>query len=67
MTERVFSKSLESNNSYVLLLLQNNLKTYMVIAKILGVVLNKLETNRRDYYGYYYHYYYGEDGQKVRK
>lgn len=38
-----------------------------VNAKILGVVLNKLETNRRGYYGYYYHYYYGEDGQKVKK
>lgn len=35
-----------------------------VNAKILGVVLNKLETNRRGYYGYYY---YGEDEKKVRK
>lgn len=35
-----------------------------VDAKIIGVVLNKLETNRRGYYGYYYHYYYGEDGQR---
>lgn len=35
-----------------------------VNAKILGVVLNKLDTTKKGYYGYYYYYYYGSDGQK---
>jgi len=34
-------------------------------AHILGVVLNKLDTSRKGYYGYYYHYYYGNDGDKT--
>jgi capsular exopolysaccharide synthesis family protein len=38
-----------------------------VNAKILGVVLNKLDTSRKGYYGYYYHYYYGTDGKKEKK
>lgn len=38
-----------------------------VEAKILGVVLNKLEIQEKGYYGYYYHYYYGVDGEKVNK
>lgn len=38
-----------------------------VNAKILGVVLNKLEIKEKGYYGYYYHYYYGEDGSKVKR
>ncbi len=38
-----------------------------VDAKILGVVLNKLEINEKGYYGYYYHYYYGADGEKIKK
>lgn len=38
-----------------------------VDAKILGVVLNKLEIQEKGYYGYYYHYYYGVDGEKVEK
>lgn len=37
-----------------------------VNAKILGVVLNKLEVQEKGYYGYYYHYYYGNDGEKVK-
>ncbi|MBZ4663241.1 MAG: putative exopolysaccharide biosynthesis protein [Caloramator sp.] len=36
-------------------------------ANILGVVLNKLDTNRRGYYGYYYHYYYGQEQEKKKK
>jgi capsular exopolysaccharide synthesis family protein len=35
-----------------------------VDAKILGVVLNKIDTKRKGYYGYYYNYYYGRDGGK---
>jgi capsular exopolysaccharide synthesis family protein len=35
-----------------------------VDAKILGVVLNKLDTKRKGYYGHYYNYYYGKDGGK---
>lgn len=35
-----------------------------VEAKILGVVLNKLDTNRKGYYGHYYNKYYGKDGGK---
>lgn len=35
-----------------------------VDAKILGVVLNKLDTKRKGYYGYYYNYYYGETRNK---
>lgn len=38
-----------------------------VDAKILGVVLNKLEINEKGYYGYYYHYYYGTDGERIKK
>lgn len=38
-----------------------------VNAKILGVVLNKLEVQEKGYYGYYYHYYYGNDGRKVKR
>lgn len=38
-----------------------------VDANILGVVLNKLDTNRRGYYGYYYHYYYGQEKEKKKK
>lgn len=38
-----------------------------VDAKILGVVLNKLEVQEKGYYGYYYQYYYGVDGEKVEK
>ncbi|MCX7871646.1 MAG: capsular biosynthesis protein, partial [bacterium] len=34
-------------------------------AHILGVVLNKLDTSRKGYYGYYYHYYYGNDVEKT--
>ncbi|SKA88644.1 capsular exopolysaccharide family [Caloramator quimbayensis] len=37
-----------------------------VDANILGVVLNKLDTSRKGYYGYYYHYYYGNDGHKKK-
>ncbi|MDW8802591.1 CpsD/CapB family tyrosine-protein kinase [Clostridium sp. A1-XYC3] len=37
-----------------------------VDAKILGVVLNKLEVQEKGYYGYYYHYYYGVDGERVQ-
>ncbi|MBC2582735.1 CpsD/CapB family tyrosine-protein kinase [Clostridium sp. DJ247] len=35
-----------------------------VNAKILGAVLNKLETHEK---GYYYSYYYGNDDHKIRK
>lgn len=38
-----------------------------VNAKIIGVVLNKLELQEKGYYGYYYHYYYGNDGEKTKK
>lgn len=38
-----------------------------VKAKILGVVLNKLDTTMKGYYGYYYHYYYGGDGKKEKR
>lgn len=38
-----------------------------VNARILGVVLNKLEIHEKGYYGYYYHYYYGENGKKIKK
>lgn len=38
-----------------------------VNAKILGVVLNKLDTTKKGYYGYYNYYYYGSDGQKQNK
>ncbi|MBC2397109.1 CpsD/CapB family tyrosine-protein kinase [Clostridium tetanomorphum] len=38
-----------------------------VQAKIIGVVLNKLEVSEKGYYGYYYHYYYGNDGEKIKK
>ena len=32
-----------------------------VDAKILGVVLNKVDTSRKGYYGYYYQYYYSDE------
>lgn len=39
-----------------------------VDAKILGVVLNKLDTKRKGYYGHYYNYYYTKDrGKHVKK
>lgn len=39
-----------------------------VNAKILGIVLNKVDTSRRGYYyGYYYHAYYGNEGERVGK
>lgn len=39
-----------------------------VNAKILGVVLNKIDTTRKGYYyGYYYHYYYGNEGKKQKR
>lgn len=38
-----------------------------VNANIVGVVLNKLDTTRRGYYGYYYQYYYGHDTDKQQK
>lgn len=38
-----------------------------VDANIIGVVLNKLDTSRRGYYGYYYQYYYGHDSEKQQK
>jgi capsular exopolysaccharide synthesis family protein len=39
-----------------------------VNAKILGVVLNKLDTSRKGYYGYYYTYYYdGTKGKHIKK
>lgn len=37
-----------------------------VKAKVLGVVLNKLELQEKGYYGYYYHYYYGNEEQKTK-
>jgi capsular exopolysaccharide synthesis family protein len=37
-----------------------------VDAKILGVVLNKLDTSNKGYYGYYYHYYYGNENVKQK-
>lgn len=37
-----------------------------VNAKILGVVLNKIDTTGKGYYGYYYHYYYGNDDVKSK-
>ena len=34
-------------------------------AKILGIILNNVDTSRENYYHYYYHhYYYGDDGEK---
>jgi Mrp family chromosome partitioning ATPase len=37
-------------------------------AKILGVVLNKIDTSRRSYYYYpYYSYYYSDRKRKKRK
>jgi capsular exopolysaccharide synthesis family protein len=38
-----------------------------VNAKILGVVLNKLDTKRKGYYGYNYHSYYGKEVSKHLK
>ncbi|TDT46090.1 CpsD/CapB family tyrosine-protein kinase [Fonticella tunisiensis] len=35
-----------------------------VNSRILGVVLNKLDTSRKGYYGNYYYYYYGSEGEK---
>ncbi len=39
---------------------------YQVNAKILGVVINRVDIHRSDYgyYYYRYHYYYGKDGKK---
>jgi Mrp family chromosome partitioning ATPase len=39
---------------------------YQVNAKILGVVINRIDIQRSDYgYDYYrYHYYYGKEGKK---
>lgn len=38
-----------------------------VNAKILGVVLNKVDENGKGRYKYYYHYYYDEQGEKHKK
>jgi len=39
-----------------------------VNARILGALLNGVDTGRDSYYYYqYYYYYYGEDGEKQRK
>lgn len=38
-----------------------------VNAKILGVVLNKLEVNEKGYYGYYYEYYDDSNNKKGKK
>lgn len=38
-----------------------------VNAKILGVVLNKVDENATGRYKYYYHYYYDEQGDKHKK
>lgn len=38
-----------------------------VDAKIIGVVLNKLDTSRKGYYGNYYQYYYGHDGEGSKR
>lgn len=38
-----------------------------VNSRILGVVLNKIDTSRKGYYGHYYTYYYGNDGDKRGK
>ncbi|GFR35679.1 CpsD/CapB family tyrosine-protein kinase [Thermobrachium celere] len=38
-----------------------------VDANILGVVLNKLDTSKKGYYGYYYNYYYGSEPDKRTK
>lgn len=38
-----------------------------VNSRILGVVLNKIDTSRKGYYGRYYTYYYGNDGDKRGK
>jgi Mrp family chromosome partitioning ATPase len=39
-----------------------------VNARILGAVLNGVDTGRESYYYYqYYYYYYGEDGEKKKK
>jgi capsular exopolysaccharide synthesis family protein len=38
-----------------------------VNAKILGVVLNKVDGNSNGRYKYYYHYYYDEQGSKHKK
>ncbi|MBU5485773.1 CpsD/CapB family tyrosine-protein kinase [Clostridium sp. MSJ-11] len=37
-----------------------------VNAKIIGIVLNKLEVSEKGYYGYYYQYYYGKDGDRKK-
>jgi capsular exopolysaccharide synthesis family protein len=36
-------------------------------SRILGVVLNKLDTTRKGYYSHYYQYYYGNDADKKGK
>jgi capsular exopolysaccharide synthesis family protein len=38
-----------------------------VNAKILGVVLNKIDTSKNGYYEYYYHYYYGSEHKTQKK
>lgn len=38
-----------------------------VNAKVLGVVLNKLDTSKNGNYGYYYQYYYGNEDMKQNK
>jgi Mrp family chromosome partitioning ATPase len=38
-----------------------------VNAKILGVVLNGVPTDKRGGYYYYYYYYYDEHGRKQRR
>lgn len=37
-----------------------------VNAKIIGVVLNKVEVTGKGYYGYYYQYYYGNDKKGIK-
>jgi capsular exopolysaccharide synthesis family protein len=37
-----------------------------VNAKIIGVVLNKVEKGAKGGYKYYYHYYYGSDGERKK-
>jgi capsular exopolysaccharide synthesis family protein len=38
-----------------------------VNAKVLGVVLNKIDTSKNGYYEYYYHYYYSSEHKKQSK
>lgn len=39
----------------------------IVNAKIIGVVLNKLDTKRKGYYSYYSNFYYSDYGQRKKK